>query len=111
MLGLTQQQEKDLETLIQESPNVSPDGIKGLLLAGSSADEIRAILKAGFTHAQIQIIINRIRIAQDDPCGTDKLDLTDTQIRALANLVAAAINTSSPQTQLEGLVASQSAYQ
>lgn len=105
MLSLTQEQEKDLETLIHEFPKVSPDDIKGLLLAGFSADEIRAILRAGFTHAQIQTIINRIKTAQKDPHGTDKLGLTDAQIRDLVNRVAAAINSSSPQQQLEGLVA------
>ena len=50
---LTQQQEKDLETLIQEFSKVPPDDIKGLLQISFSVNEIRAILKAVFTHTQI----------------------------------------------------------
>jgi hypothetical protein len=61
MVSLTQQQEKDLETLIQEFSNVPPDDIKALLQISFSVNEIRAILKAGFTHTQIRAIINRIR--------------------------------------------------
>jgi hypothetical protein len=105
MFSLTQQQEKDLETLIQEFSNVSPDDIKGLLQIASSVNETRAILKACFTHAQIQAIIIRTKIAQQDPHGTDKLGLTATQIRDLVNLVAAAVNSPSEDIQLEGEVA------
>ena len=92
-------------TPMREFPSVSPDDIKGLFQAGFSADEIRAILKAGFTYAHIQTIINRIRIAKKDPHGTDKLGLTDAQIRDLVNRVAAAVNSSDDQRRLEGLVA------
>jgi len=84
---------------------VPPDEIKGLLLGGFSTDEIPALLQAGFTSAHIQAIINRIRIAQKDPHGTDKLGLTVVQIRDLVNRVAAAVNSSSPQKRLEGQVA------
>ncbi|MEO6888433.1 MAG: hypothetical protein ABI324_05490, partial [Ktedonobacteraceae bacterium] len=39
---------KDLDTLTKEFPDVSSDDIKALLKAGFSAKQIRAILKAGF---------------------------------------------------------------
>jgi len=84
---------------------VPPDEIKGLLLGGFSTDEIPALLQAGFTSAHIRAIINRIRIAQKDPHGTDKLGLIDAQVRDLVNRVAAAVNSSDDQRRLEGQVA------
>ncbi len=98
-------QQQELDTLIQEFPDVSPDDIKALLLAGFTPDEIRAILKAGFSHAQIQDIIHRIKTAQQDQHGTDKLGLTVPQIHDLVMKVVAALNSPSVEIQLEGSVA------
>jgi hypothetical protein len=103
--SLTQQQEEDLDALIHEFPDVSPDDVKGLLLAGFTLDEIRAILKAGFTQTQIQDILTRIKAAQRDQHGTDRLGLTTDQIRDLVNRVAAAVNSPDEDIQLEGEVA------
>ncbi|HZO70857.1 MAG TPA: hypothetical protein VFB60_01565 [Ktedonobacteraceae bacterium] len=104
-VALNAQQELDLQQLTREFPDVAPEDIKGLLLAGFTPDEIRAILRAGFTHSQIQAIINRVRIAQQDPHGTDRQGLTVAQIRDLVMRVVAALNAPSAQTQLEGQVA------
>jgi hypothetical protein len=95
----------DLEMLIHEFPDVSPDDIKGLLLADFTLDEIHAILKADFTQTQIQAILKRIRTAQRDTHGTDWLSLTADQIRNLVHRVAAAVNSPHEGTQLEGDVA------
>jgi hypothetical protein len=84
---------------------VPPDNIKGLLLGGFSTDEIPALLQAGFTSAHIRAIINRIRTAQKDPHGTDKLGLADAEIRDLVNRVAVAVNSPDRETRLEGQVA------
>ena len=105
MVRLTQQQEEDLEMLREDFSHVPPDDIKGLLQVAFSADEIRAILKACFTHAQIRAIITRIKVAQQDAHGTDKLGLMTVQICDLVNRVAAAINSPSEEIQLEGEVA------
>ncbi len=94
-----------LEQLMKEFPDVSEQDIKDLIRAGFTADEIRAILRAGFSHAQIRAIIARIRTAQQDPHGTDRLGLTVEQIRQLVVKVAEAVNSSDPDKQLEGSVA------
>jgi len=104
MSGLTLPQQHDLESLKAEFPNVSPDDIKGLLLAGFTADEIRDLLKGGFTHVQIQSIITRIKQAQKDQNGKDNLGLTVKQIHDLAVSVAAACTSPDPDVQLEGQV-------
>lgn len=104
LLGLMWPQGKGLVTPMREFPSVSPDDIKGLSLGGFSTDEIRALLKAGFTSAHVRAIIDRIRIAQKDPYGTDKLGLMVAQIRDLVNRVAVAVNSPSRDIRLEGQV-------
>jgi hypothetical protein len=102
-VALSPGQQKDLEQLSQEFPDVSPDDIAALLEAGFSPDEIRAILKAGFTHAQIMALVGRIRLAQQN--GTDSLGLTADQIRQLVLKVVAALNSPDRKKQLEGQIA------
>ncbi len=101
----TQADQDLLEQLMKEFPGVSADDIKALIQAGFTPDEIRAILRAGFSHAQIQALIARIRAAQQDPHGTDWLGLTAAEIRDLAVRVANAINSGDPDRELEGSAA------
>jgi hypothetical protein len=55
---LTQQQQADLRELEKEFPNVKPEDLAELLAIGFTADEIRALLKSGYSPARIKILIN-----------------------------------------------------
>lgn len=84
---LLSSQQRDVEVMPSGLPDDSPDDRVALREAGFSADEIRSILSANFTHVHIMALMGRMRSAQQN--GTDLLGLTADQIRRLMLAVAA----------------------